>query len=169
MIGALLALLVGCAPRPVPPPPPPGAGTVVELSTGAVSTADRDTILRIVGTAAVRPCFEALLAGRPTAYGEVVVRFTIGSAGAVEAAAADFATLGDVDAEACVAAAVRAVNFPNRDTPITVLYPFLLVTERTPPEIVRALKARYGLLSEAETTVSGDPRTPPPPGVLVLW
>lgn len=169
MTGALLALLVGCAPRPVPPPPPPGAGTVIELTTGTVSTADRDAILRLVATAPVRPCFEALLSGHPTAHGEVVVRFTIGASGAVEAAAPDFATLGDADAEACVASAVRAVAFPNRDMPITVLYPFLLVTERTPPEIVRALKARYGLLSEAETTVSGDPRTPPPPGVLVLW
>ena len=169
MIGAPLALLLGCAPRPVPPPPPPGAGTVIELETGTVSTADRDTILRLVATAPVRPCFEALLAGRPTAYGEVVVRFTIGTTGIVEAAAADFATLGDADSESCVAASTRAVAFPNRDTPITVLYPFVLVTERTPPEVVRALKARYGLLSEAETTVSGDPRTPPPPGVLVLW
>lgn len=169
MIGTLLALLVGCAPRPVPPPPAPGAGTLVELATGTVSTVDRDTILRLVATAPVRPCFEALLSGRPTAYGEVVVRFTIGTSGAVDTASADFATLGDPDAEACVAGAARGVVFPNRDTPITVLYPFILVTERTPPEIVRALKARYGLLSEAETTISGDPRTPPPPGVLVLW
>lgn len=169
MIGPLLVLLAGCAPKPVPPPPPPGAGTLVELSTGTVSSADRDEILRRVATAPVRPCFEALLSGHPTAYGEVVVRFTIGVTGAVEAAAADFATLGDTEAEACVAAAVRTVAFPNRDTPITVLYPFLLVTERTPPEIVRALKTRYGLLNEAETDVSGDPRTPPPPGVVVLW
>ena len=169
MTPLLLALSGACAPKAIPPLPPPGAGTVVELTTTAISTADKDAILRTVATAAVRPCFETLIAAHPSVYGEVVVRFTVPPSGAVEGAAADFSTLGDAAADACIAAAVKAVPFQRRDMPITVLYPFLLLTERTPPEVARALKSRYGLLSEAETAVEGDPRVPAPPGVIVLW
>lgn len=169
MTALVLALSGGCAPKPIPPPPPPGSGTVVELTTNAISTADHDAILRAVSSAAVRPCFEALIAARPTLYGEVVVRFTVAPTGGVEWAEPDFSTLGDAVADTCIAEAVKAVPFAVRDMPITVLYPFLLLTERTPSEVARALKSRYGLLSESEATVDGDPRIAPPPGVIVLW
>jgi hypothetical protein len=87
----------------------------------------------------------------------------------VESAAVAFATLGDDTAAQCAADAVKAVAFPTRDTPITIVYPFLLLTERTPPEVARALKDRYGLLSAEERKIPEDPKTPPPPGVIVVW
>ncbi len=143
--------------------------TLVELQTSAVNSAEKEAILRAVSTAAVRPCFEALLLRSPLAYGDVVVEFTVGVDGLVSASRPQFSTLGDADAELCVAEAVRPVVFRKRDNPITVLYPFLLLTERTPPEVARALRDRYGLLPEAEADPTGDPLQPPPPGVVVVW
>ncbi len=170
MLPLLLASLpFGCNPKvPLPAAAPPPA-TLVALQTAAVTSADKEVILRVVAGAEVRPCFEALLLRSPTSYGEVLVEFTIGPDGVVSAARSTFATLGDSEAEACVAAAVGAVPFPNRDTPITVLYPFLLLTERTPPEVARALRDRYGLLPEHERDPGSAPDDPPPPGVVVVW
>lgn len=166
---APLLLLAACAPKPPPPAPPLGHGTVVQLESAGVAAAEKAAVLRALQGAEVRPCFEALLARTPEAYGEVVVRFTVGTGGGVTDAAAQFSTLADSEADGCVAAAVRATPFPNRDTPITVVYPFLLLTERTPPEVARALRDRYGLLPEHEKDPSGDPRTPIPPGIVVVW
>ncbi len=165
MLLALWAL--ACVPK-APPAATPSA-TVVQLDTGGVSAPDRDAILRAVATAAVRPCFEALLGRDPTRYGEVVVRFSITAAGTVDSTAPEFSTLGDDAAASCVAEAVKGVAFPPRDASISVLYPFLLLTERTPPEVARALKDRYGLLTDADRKIADDPRTPPPPGVVVVW
>lgn len=166
---AFLVSLLACNPKvKLPPPAPPGA-TVVSLQTTAVTTADKESILRTVATASVTPCFEALLLRAPTAFGEVLVRFTIAPDGTVSDARPDFATLGDHDAETCVADAVRAVKFPNRDKEITVVYPFLLLTERTPPEVSRTLRDRYGLLSESERNPGTAPDDPPPPGIVVVW
>lgn len=164
----LLAALVACAPK-APPAPLPGTGTVVQLDTEGVSTAQKAAMLRALEGAAVRPCFEALLARAPQAYGEVVIRFTVGPGGLVTDASPTFSTLGDDEAARCVAEAVRAVVFPDRDIPITVVYPFLLLTERTPPEVSRALRDRYGLLPESERDPGTDPRSPVPPGIVVVW
>ena len=89
---AFLVTLLACNPKvKLPPPAPPGA-TVVSLQTTAVTTADKESILRTVATASVTPCFEALLLRAPTAFGEVLVRFTIAPDGTVSDARPDFAT-----------------------------------------------------------------------------
>ncbi len=165
----LLASWLGCAPKPAPPEPGPGLATLVELQSSAVAAVDRQAISTAVATAPVRPCFEGLLARAPTANGEVIVEFTVGTAGLVTDSVASFSTVGDDEAAACVADAVRRVQFPTRAEPLSVRYPFLLVTDRTPPEVARALKARYGLLPASDIDPSGDPRSPVPPGVVVVW
>jgi hypothetical protein len=165
----LVALLAACNPKvPAPPPVAPPA-TLVSLQSSAVSSSDKEVVLRVLASTEVRPCFEALLLRSPTAYGDVAVQFTIGSDGTVTEARPQFATLGDAEAEACVAASVQALRFPNRDMPITVLYPFVLITERTPAEVGRALRDRYGLLPENEKDPGSGPNDPPPPGVVVVW
>ncbi|MBM4390049.1 MAG: AgmX/PglI C-terminal domain-containing protein [Deltaproteobacteria bacterium] len=161
--------LLACAPKEVPPEPPRGVATVVEMQASEAASADRQAITEAVATTPVRPCFEALLARTPAAHGEVVVEFTVGTAGLVTESRAAFATLGDDEAAACVADAVRRVQFPPRGEELGVRYPFVLITDRTPPEVARALKARYGLLPERELDPSGDPRAPIPPGVVVVW
>lgn len=168
--GAISAISgVGCVPKaPSPAVQTPGV-TLVEMQTGDVAVGEKAAITSVLSQAAVRPCFESLLAAKPDAHGEVVVRFTIGTSGIVEESVPAFGTLGDGDAEACVAAAVGALQFPGRTEALTVRYPYLLITERTPPEVARALKERYGLLSGQELDPSGDPRTAPPPGIVVVW
>lgn len=165
----LLTLLAGCNPPVKVPPAPPPRATVVSLQTSAVTSADKEAILRTVAAADARPCFEALLLRSPTTYGEVLVQFTIAPDGTVSDTRPEFATLGDPDAERCVAESVRAVRFGNRDTAITVLYPFLLLTERTPPEVGRALRDRYGLIPESERNPGSAPDDVPPPGIVVVW
>jgi hypothetical protein len=160
---------LGCAPKiEVAPAEAPGV-TLLELSTTGVAAGDRAAVTAAMQTAPVKPCFEALLAHSPRASGEVVVDFTISSSGIVESARPSFGTLGDAEAESCVAGAVQSVVFPARATPLSVRYPFLLITERTPPEVARALKDRYGLLPKNDLDPGGDPRTPPPPGIVVVW
>ncbi len=161
--------LLACAPKEIPPEPPKGVATVVEMQTSEVASADRQAITAAVATAPIRPCFESLLARAPGAHGEVVVEFTVGTAGLVTASVPAFATLGDDEAATCVADAVRRVQFPTRADELSVRYPFVLITDRTPPEVSRALKSRYGLLPENELDPSGDPRAPIPPGVVVVW
>lgn len=142
---------------------------LVELQTGSTAAADRTELLGRLATAPVRACFESLLARAPLAHGEVVVAFTIGTDGKVSESRPDFATLADPEAEQCVADAVRQVSFTPRDASLSVLYPFVLITERTPLEVARALKLRYGLLPKEEANPSGDPRVLPPPGIVVIW
>ncbi len=167
---AATALLLGaCAPKHPTATPPPGTATLVQLDTGGARSVEKEAILRALQATAARPCFETLLAANPLAYGEVVVRFTVGPGAAVTEAAPAFSTLGDAAADQCVADAVRAVPFPNRDTAITVLYPFLLLTERTPAEVARALRDRYGLLPENEKDPGSEPGSPIPPGLVVVW
>ena len=159
-----------CSPKAPPSlPVTPGPATLVEMTTADVAVSEKTALYAALASAPIKPCFEALLAQNPNANGEVVVRFTIGTAGLVEESVAAFATLGDATAESCVANAVRTLQFATRTEPLTVRYPFLLVTDRTPPEVARALKQRYGLLPDQETDPSGDPRLPPPPGVVVVW
>lgn len=166
---ATLLLLDACAPKRPAPTPPPGNATLVQLDTGGVLSAEKQAILLALGATDARSCFEGLLAANPLAYGEVVVRFTVGPGIAVTEAAPAFSTLGDAATDQCVADAVRAVPFPNRDTAVTVLYPFLLLTERTPLEVARALRDRYGLLPDRERSPGTEPGSPVPPGLVVVW
>lgn len=169
MIPIWVLIGVGCVPKAPSPAVQAPSVTLVEMQTSDVAVSEKSAITSVLSQAVVRPCFETLLAAKPNASGEVVVRFTIGTSGIVEEAVPAFATLGDADAESCVAAAVRQLQFPGRSEPLTVRYPYLLITERTPAEVARALKERYGLLAGNELDPSGDPRTPPPPGIVVVW
>ena len=161
-------VVAGCVPHPSAPARPTGA-TVVTLNTGSVTAPDREAILAAVATAGVTPCYAELLGRNPAAYGDVVVRFTITPEGQAVEPATDFSTLADDTATDCILAAVAAVPFPHRDIRITVVYPFVLLTERTPPEVARALRDRYGLLSPSEKAIPDDPRSPVPAGVIVVW
>ena len=56
-------------------------------------------------------------------------------------------TITDEDMQACVLDKAKALEFPalSRDG-IKASYPYLFTTDRTPPEVVRALKVRHGLI-----------------------
>lgn len=165
----ILAALLACAHHDTPIAPPPKAG-LVEVARTSPAVPERQAVLRVLAGAQPVACYEAALARNPAAYGEVVVRFTIGAAGLVDDAAPQFSTLADDVAERCVADSVRRLQFPAPSRPgLTVVYPFLFTSDGTPPEVARALKVRYGLLSEDVDADLTDPKAEPPPGVVLVW
>jgi TonB family protein len=64
---------------------------------------------------------------QPDLEGRVAVRFVISGQGAVASSAVDSSTLGDPQAEQCVARAVQRIGFPQTDDGgvVIVTYPFL--------------------------------------------
>ncbi len=136
----------------------------------AAKASFKQAILRVLATAPAAPCYEALLAQDPRAYGEVVVRFTVLADGSVPESEVLFATLSDAPAEACVAGVVKTLAFPGvTQAPISVVYPFLFTSDATPMEVARALKVRYGLLPPEPPGDPTNPREVTPPGVVYLW
>lgn len=72
----------------------------------------------------IRYCYEKALLGNPTLAGTVNTQFTINGAGLVVAATA---TGLDKDVAACVASAIRVIEFPkpvNGDSTVQINYPF---------------------------------------------
>jgi TonB family protein len=168
-IAVAMALLAGCAARTAPAAAPPRVGVVNVVGAPSV-VSERDAIRAALAGAPVTRCYEALLQRAPLAAGDVVVRFRIGAAGLVEESSVDHATLGDTDAERCVADAVRAVQFRTPSRPgLTVVYPFLFTSGATPPEVARALRVRYGLEPEIPPGDPLDPKASPVPGIVTLW
>lgn len=166
----ILALLGACAPHAARPPEALPRAGVVEVKRESPTVPERDAVLRVLALANPTACYEAALARDPAAYGEVVVRFRIGAAGLVEDSVPTFSTLGDDVAERCVADAVRRLQFPAPSHPgLTVVYPFLFTSDGTPPEVARALKLRYGLVTDDPEIDLTDPKAEPPPGVVLVW
>ncbi len=91
-------------------------------------------------------CYQRALKTDPYLYGEVVVRFVLGPEGEVADANAVMDTLGDPQLVACVEDLVASLEFPLQDSGIRGgRYPFLFVSDLTPPEVVRALRVQYGM------------------------
>jgi len=74
----------------------------------------------------VRYCYERELTRHPALSGRVVVEFIIGPTGAVTSASVGSTTLGNTDAEQCVARAVQRIAFPQPEGGgvVSVRYPF---------------------------------------------
>ena len=123
----------------------------------------------------VRPqslaCYQAALRRNPYAYGEVVVAVSVDGEGRARDASVVLETLGDDALVTCIEGIVRNVKFPVPGTPGTNgRYPFLFTSDLTPPEVVRALQDRYGLLppEPMETDHKGMFQQPPL-GTVVTW
>ena len=116
-------------------------------------------------------CYERALEVDPYAYGEVVVRFTVGADGRVVEAVAALETVGDEDLTACVEAVVMALEFPVPSSgEYSGRYPYVFVTDLTPLEIVRALKINYGLMPAEETEEQQEfPALEHEPGTVSTW
>lgn len=73
-------------------------------------------------------CYEQRLAKRPDLEGRVTINFIISQSGAVQSSQVKESTLGDGQAESCIAQAVRRWTFPAPEGGgiVVVNYPFLL-------------------------------------------
>jgi hypothetical protein len=123
-------------------------------------------------TPLVLPCYQAAVARDPLAYGELLIRYSLDEDGGVRDLFTSLDTVGDPEMVTCVEGAVRALRFPVPSRPGALeSYPFLFTTDRTPAEVVRAMKARHGLLPKEERGEwePGDPARQPPPGTVETW
>jgi TonB family protein len=89
---------------------------------------DKDVVRKVVRRhiGEVKSCLEQELAARPDLGGRILVRFTVGGDGRVQAATIDESTLGSPAVETCVSAAVRTWEFPKPadGRPVEIAYPF---------------------------------------------
>ena len=150
---SLLLIFACTGPRAqVSPDSPRG---VIQLESPATNgpvpskPAEKDQVLGVFrqSEAVMATCFSTALQADPFLYGEVVVGVEIGSDGRVSAAEILFSTIADEGMRSCVQERATTLAFPglSRDG-IKASYPYLFVTDRTPPEVVRALKVRHGLI-----------------------
>ncbi len=109
-------------PPGTPPPPRPVVTTSGQYPREAIRRVVRQRL------AEVRYCYEQRLRVRPDLAGRVPVTFIIATDGAVQSAVIGGSTLGDVEAEQCIALAVRRWGFPppSDGGVVTVTYPFVL-------------------------------------------
>lgn len=121
----------------------------------------------------VKACYERELATAPELAGRVLVQFTIGRNGQVQAGLVESSTLGNSRAEQCILAAVKTWVFPAPQKGIVIItYPFVLrfadstsvaATTSTPPsappqplpEVVPAL-----MITQSKVSTGDDPHLP---------
>jgi hypothetical protein len=107
--------------------------------------------------AAAGTCYGAAVRRSPDLHGEIIVRFSLAAAGTPLDVAASLATVTDAQMVACVESVVGGLTFPRPiKQGLVVRYPFVFTSDRTPPEVTRALLIRYGLLPPTDTNLAVD-------------
>ena len=97
--------------------------------------------------AALVECYRPALERDPMRYGEVVVGVSINPSGEVTDSQVVFSTISDAEMVECVLSKTKDFSFPTHSREvIRASYPFLFTSDATPPEVVRALKVRHGLV-----------------------
>ena len=82
----------------------------------------------------VKTCYSKRLGDHPQLAGTVNIRFVIATTGDVTDSSVQSTTLGDVQAEECIADAVLRWKFPRpAGGVVSVTYPFTLKSEGPPP------------------------------------
>lgn len=151
-----LLLLLACTASPDPALVASGDAGLIHVATapkgeaptmGAMSDKDRVFSVFRAGQQALADCYLPALERDPMLYGELVVGLTLNAAGEVSDPEFVFTTISDEPMRACVLEQVTQLTFPplKRES-VKASYPYLFTSDRTPPEVVRALKVRHGLI-----------------------
>ena len=122
---------------------------------------ERDDILEVLKTSqpAAQGCYAEGVERNPSLHGDLVARVDIQGDGTVGAASVTRTTLRDEEVGACVVAALQQLRFPSPSKdPLVVSYPYVFVSDLTPPEVVRALYIKYGFIDPDEETSDDDKR-----------
>lgn len=107
---------------------------VLEDETEIEGGLDKEAIARVIRSqlGQIRYCYERQLSANPELYGKILVKFTIGSAGAVVAQAIGNSSLNNAMVEGCILRRVAGWQFPQPrgGTNVLVTYPFLFKSTR---------------------------------------
>lgn len=102
---------------------------VLEEETEIDGGLDKEAIARVIRSqlGQIRYCYERQLSANPDLYGKIMIKFTIGSAGAVTAQAIGTTSLNNAMVEGCILRRVAGWQFPTPKggTNVLVTYPFL--------------------------------------------
>jgi hypothetical protein len=170
-----LLLLLACSASPPQSPAANGDEGLIQIrtapdgETAAVSAmSDKDRVFSVFrqSQAAMADCYVVALEQAPMLYGELVVGVTLNAAGEISNPEFVFTTIGDETMKACVLEKVAGLTFPalQRES-VKASYPYLFTSDRTPPEVVRALKVRHGLMPpDPAGNSEQDPDAPPQRG-----
>ena len=95
---------------------------------------DKEAIARVIRSqlGQIRYCYERQLSASPDLYGKIMIKFTIGSVGAVTAQAIGNTSLNNAMVEGCILRRVAGWQFPvpKGGTNVMVTYPFLFKSTR---------------------------------------
>ena len=165
LVGALVAGVMGCAHSPnevdAPNEPTTISASHIAVDTTALElpdtkpneTVERAGIRRVLegAQAAATTCYGAALLRAPDLHGEVLIRFSIAADGSARDVGTGLTTIGDMEMVQCVEGVVSQLTFPDPSKEaLTVRYPFVFTSDRTPAEVTRTLLLRYGLMDEAK-------------------
>jgi len=107
---------------------------VLEEETEVDGGLDREAIARVIRSqlGQIRYCYERQLSANPDLYGKIMVKFTIGAAGAVVAQTIGTTSLNNAMVEGCILRRIAGWQFPNPKggTNVLVTYPFLFKSTR---------------------------------------
>lgn len=107
-------------------------GPVVGVGPATViGSLDKEVIRRVIRSHMnqVKFCYESELTRNQKLEGRVQIQFIIGTTGTVMSSVVQASTLGSIQAESCIASAVRRWDFPKPQNGIvSVSYPFVLKT-----------------------------------------
>ena len=102
---------------------------VLEEETQIDGGLDKEAISRVIRSqlGQIRYCYERQLSASPDLYGKIMIKFTIGTAGAVVAQAIGTTSLNNAMVEGCILRRVAGWQFPTPKggTNVLVTYPFL--------------------------------------------
>jgi outer membrane biosynthesis protein TonB len=106
-----------------------GSVGVLEEESDVQGGLAREVIARVIAEniGHIRYCYERQLSANPELYGKVLVKFTIGAAGSVDAQSIGTSTLNNANVEGCILRRVSGWKFPKPagGTSVLVSYPFL--------------------------------------------
>lgn len=107
---------------------------VLDEETEVDGGLDKEAIARVIRSqlGQIRYCYERQLSANPELYGKIMVKFTIGAAGAVVAQAIGSTSLNNAMVEGCILRRVAGWQFPTPKggTNVLVTYPFLFKSTR---------------------------------------
>jgi len=94
----------------------------------------------------LQKCYRRTLKKDPGLYGELFILFEVDGDGRIVEPVVDFTTMASPALEPCVLDVFRSIRLQPPPAPgMKVRYPMLFTSEKTAPEIVEALIARYHL------------------------